>query len=406
MRTAFRIALCLTTPVALAAPVVAQAPTGPVLNYEMDVTTTSGFGAGIGSAMNMMMGGGGTGIDHTVRLRLGTDQQAKGEPRADHFFLPTVMLGKSVRLTGDGKPGRAEDQLYVPGKQKRPKGRILMFWGCGAKAGPGQPYVIDYNKMVPPQLPPELGGIVPGDNRRRPLRTNIHWTGLKKAPAQSSLLGAHRVVSNLGPDINFNLAQDYLAPLNARTTTLPDGSVSLRWTAIAGATGYGASAFGGMEKMENGGDVVFWTSAGNRDGNASNYGWLSPAEVAALIAKKEAMPPSQTSCQIPAEFKRAAGEMTVTMLSAYGPEVSFAYPPRPPAPAPWKPEWTAKVRFKAETTLMSGVQMGVGDADSGRGGEGEVDCKPKKKKGGLGGLGGMLGGAIGGALGGGSREGC
>ena len=164
-----------------------------------------------------------------------------------------------------------------------------------------------------------------------------------------------------------------------------------------------SGAVGGIEGMQRGGDVVFWTSAGTRDGDSSNNGWLSPAKVAGLIARKSVMPPSQTSCQMPAEFKRAAGEMMVTTLAAFGPEVNFAYPPRPPAPAPWKLEWTVKVRFRAETVLMSGLQMGEGVADSGRGGEGEVDCKPKKRKGGLGG---MLGGALGGALGGGSRDGC
>lgn len=399
-----RTALSAVALVALVAPLIAQTPSGPVVRYEMEVATTSGVGAGMrggmAGAMGMMMGDGGGGADHSVALRLATARQAQGAPRADHFFLPVVRLGRSVPLTGSGRPGPEEVSESLLGDE-RPKGRILMFWGCGAKAGPGQPYVLDAAKLMPAQLPPALGGMrtVPRESAA-PLRTFISWPALKKPPSGSSLLGAHRVVSNVGPEIAFNLTQDYLAPLNARTATLPDGSVSLRWNALPGATGYAATAVGGMDRMERGGDLVIWTSAGTRDGGNDARGWLSPSVVAGMIARKAVMPPSQTNCQMPAEFKRAAGEMMMTSLNAFGPELDYAYPPKPPGSAPWNPEWTAKVKFRAETNLMSGMAMSE-MADDEREEQPEPACKPKKK----GGLGGMLGGALGG-LAGGDRKGC
>lgn len=399
-----RTALSTVALVALVTPSIAQTPPGPVVRYEMEVATTSGVGAGmrggVGGAMGMMLGGEGGGADHSVALRLTTARQAQGTPRADHFFLPAVRLGRSVPLTGSGRPGREEASESLLGDE-RPKGRILMFWGCGARAGPGQPYVLDAARLMPAQLPPALGGVqmAPRENAA-PLRTIISWPALKKPPSGSSLLGAHRVVSNVGPEIAFNLTQDYLAPLSARTVTLPDGSVSLRWNALPGATGYAATAVGGMDKMERGGDLVIWTSAGTRDGGNDARGWLSPSVVAGMIARKAVMPPSQTNCQMPVEFKRAAGEMMLTSLSAFGPELDYAYPPKPPGNAPWNPEWTAKVKFRAETSLMSGMAMNE-MADDGREGQPEPACKPKRK----GGLGGMLGGALGG-LAGGNSKGC
>ena len=42
----------------------------------------------------------------------------------------------------------------MPTEFQRPKGRILIYWGCGEHAGPGQPTVIDFATMKPGQVPP------------------------------------------------------------------------------------------------------------------------------------------------------------------------------------------------------------------------------------------------------------
>jgi hypothetical protein len=68
------------------------------------------------------------------------------------------------------------------------------------------------------------------------------------------------------------------------------------------------------------------------------------------------MPPTQTSCTVPAEVRQAAGQMMMMQLYAYGPEADFAYPPRPANPkTPWNLEWTAKARYKSTTGLMLGM---------------------------------------------------
>jgi hypothetical protein len=74
------------------------------------------------------------------------------------------------------------------------------------------------------------------------------------------------------------------------------------------------------------------------------------------------MPPSQTSCTIPAEVKQAGGPIMMTQLFAYGPQANFSYPERPAnAPRGWQPEWIARVRFRSSTMLMSGMP-GMGDS--------------------------------------------
>jgi hypothetical protein len=156
------------------------------------------------------------------------------------------------------------------------------------------------------------------------------------------------------------------------------GAVQLGWNALPTATGYAAWAIGGMDRAGQGGDMVMWTSAANRD-FADGMGWLSPAEVARQIAAKNVMPPTQTSCAIPAEAKAASGGLMFGSLNGFGPEEDFAYPPRPADPkAAWKVEWTAKARFRAFSSFL------VGNPAGGPGGAAAPEAKPKPCKGPLG----------------------
>src|SRR3546814_14753625 len=92
------------------------------------------------------------------------------------------------------------------GSVERPKGRMLLFWGCGAKAGPGQPVVIDFSKLAAGQMPPNL--FTSSTPRIREVmasnsRSYAAWPNNKssKQPsASSSLIGAHLIAGNVGPD--------------------------------------------------------------------------------------------------------------------------------------------------------------------------------------------------------------
>ena len=381
-----------------AVPGSAQRTSGPKERYEMDVATASGFAAmaaggrgGMGSALGMMFGGGPDNqVARTLELRLGSNQAPASPPvRADHFFQPQAKFGKSLPLWGPepGKPAPRDDGNEMPQNFERPKGRLLLFWGCGAKAGPGQPVVIDFAKVAAGQVPPNLFSstvprireVIAGNSA-----TYADWPNSKSSkpvPRDSSLLGAHRIAGNVGPEINFTLAQDYMPALSASTAQQGDGSVLVRWNPLQPATGYVAWAFGGMDRGEAGGDMVWWTSSNAREFGGGLWDWLPPATVAGLITKKIVMPPAQTSCIIPAEVKKASGEMMIGNLNAFGPEANFSYPPKPAGNAPWNIDWTAKVRFRSHTMLMVGADFGgMGGMGGMSGGDDAPAEKPKKKK--------------------------
>ena len=380
--------LLISTTVLIAVPGSAQRASAPKARYAMDVATVSGFaamGGGMRGGLGMLLGGGMTdNVAYNLNLRLGSSVAPVKPPvKADHFFLPAVKAGKSATLHPPATVPVGEH-----GEFERPKGRLLLFWGCGAKAAKGQPVIIDFAKMAAGQIPPGLfSSRVPTD--RGPTASNstyfAEWPNPKsnKQPGSgSSLLGDHRIAGNFAPEIKFALAQDYMPAVNANMADQAGGSILLSWNAVAPATGYVAWTFGGNapQSGSNSQDVVWWTSASAREFGGGLWDWLPPATVRQLITEKIVMPPSQTSCQIPAEVKAASGGFLFGNLNAFGPEANFSFPPKPADPkAAWNIDWTARVRFRSHTSLMSGEGMNMGGS-SRNDGANNVPEAPKKKK--------------------------
>lgn len=135
----------------------AQKTTGPKAQYAMDVSTMSGMGmdAMMGDGLGALLGGGGQ-ANYMLDLRLSSAAPSPLRPeKGDHFFLPAAKLGKSVPLLGDA-PGKAqpEERGYNPaGQIEKPKGRLLMFWGCHVKAPKGQPFILEFAKLPTANMP-------------------------------------------------------------------------------------------------------------------------------------------------------------------------------------------------------------------------------------------------------------
>lgn len=378
------VAAGLTAALLLAGAVVAQGNnnTAPEARYVIDASTVSG-----------MMG---QGDSHQLTLRLGSRLSATGgAPKADHFLPEGMRMGASVPLVSP-TPGASPTPDYRQYEQyQKPKGRMLIFWGCGAHAGPGQPVVIDFAKMAKGQVPPVFQGSVPTENGPLPgnSRTYGEWPNGKtdqQVSGRSSLIGQHRVAGNYSPEIAFPISQDFLAAPRVKSSAGAEGSIALNWAAVPNATGYYAWAMSAKERSKDDADMVWWASSATQQFGGGLWDYLSPATVTRLIGQKVVMPPSQTSCQIPAEVKAAGGEMMMGYLNAYGPEANFAFPERPKDPkVAWHPKWTAKVRYRAMGNFMTGMPD-MGDMLSGRGeqqSEAEGQQQPKKKcKRGLGGL--------------------
>jgi hypothetical protein len=391
------IALGLGAATLAAIPVIAQrAPTsGPVARYDMRAGTLSGFaamGGGAGGALSMAFGGGGNKVQKELYLRLGSSSlPAKGAAKAEHFMPTGAKLGKSVQLATP-----KEERGYTDELPQKPKGRILIFWGCGEHAPKGQPVVIDLSKLAAGQVPPGLwtSSII---RDWGPSLTNSKTFGRwpaedrKFVKSDSSLIGAHRVAGNYSPEIAFSLTRDFMAPLSSSTAEQTSGASLLRWNAVPDATGYLAFLFGG--KMGPGGemgDMVMWTSSASRQFGGGLSDWLSPGQVATLVRDRTVMAPATTQCTIPAEVRKAGPDFRMGMLTAFGPEENFAYPERPADPkAAWNLQWTARVRHRSMTSWMDMPGMAQMSGQ-----QPQDSQQPKCKK--RGGFGGIVGGVLGG----------
>ena len=388
-----------------AAPGATQQTPQPIARYTMDVGTTSGMaamaqggrGGGLGAGLSMAFGGGGDRVAHELILRLGsTRTPTGGAAKADHFMPTGAGLGPSVPLaTPTSSPGRnTPTERETPQQFQRPKGRLLIYWGCGAKAGPGQPVVIDFAKVAAGQVPPGLfanTASVPADWQitQGNSTTFGDWPNgksNKNVTATSSLVGPHRIAGNYSPEINFALTQDFMPAITGRASSIAGGATNLSWNSVANATGYYAWVMGfnpGSDGESN--DMVWWASSSTQMFGGALWDWLPPATVAKLIGQKVVMPPSQTSCTVPAEVKQSGGQFMLGNLYAYGPQADFAFPARPANPrTAWKPEWTARVRYRSNTTWMiNGPMMGSEDEEAQ---DSRRPTPPKKCKGGLGGI--------------------
>lgn len=402
-RNAFLCTAAASLAVLIAAPVSSQQAASPVARYDMDVGTVTGLaamGSGMGAGLSMMFGGGGAKQAHELVLRLGSSRApAAGAPKADHFMPPAAKLGTSVPLLTP-KPGTRTDDVPedLPKDFQRPKGRLLIYWGCGAKAGPGQPVVIDFARLTTGQVPPDLfAGALALDRSVSIANSKTYgdWPNAdtrKLLAADSSLLGEHRIAGNYSPEIKFALAQDFMPAITGKASPIAGGATQISWNTVANATGYYAWVM--SAKANNKGefqDMVWWSSSATRQFGGALWDWIAPAQVARLIQQQVVMPPSQTSCTVPAEVTAAGGDFALGNLYAYGPEANFAYPPRPAnAKTPCRPEWTARVRYRSNSTwLLNGP-----DLDAMMQGESEAEAQPKKKKKCKGGLGGLLGAVV------------
>jgi hypothetical protein len=381
-----------------AAPAAKDPP--PVADYWMDVATASGMGAGMGQggrpdmgSMMAMMNGGQAPVAHTLDLRLASRDKPAAAPKADHLIPPGLQMGASLPLLTPVHEAAEPATPGMPAQWQQPKGRMLIYWGCGEHVSAGQPTVIDFSKMTPGKVPPGMEAMasmahtVSGPTSAPGFGRWPNQQDSRAVPAAGSLIGAHKIEGNYSPEIDFSLAagQDFMPGMGLREAgALPSGAMRLVWQAAAPATGYALGMFGANAS----GDVIMWSSSNRAMMPALDY--LAPAEVKRLVAAGAVLSPSTSQCVLPAEVA-AAVPMGMVMGIGYGPEAYFAEKPK-------APKWTARVRYKTTASVMHGMagMMGGGMAANGVGaGQGQQQAeqpKPKKKRGF--GLGDLLGGVV------------
>ena len=362
----------LTTGAAPPAP--KQVVTGPVATYWMSAATQSGFGTGMSGGgkpsmsqmMSMMRGGGAA--DHSLILQLGSGRTAQGAPQAQHLPPQGLGVGASLPLLTPVAQARqpTEGTPTVPREYQKPKGRMLIFWGCGDHAKPGQPLVIDLAKIGEGQLPTGLAALGKGLSITpmqppSPARNTTYgeWPNDQtkaRVPTTGSLIGDHRITGNYSPDISFalNASQDFLGGLALSTNAIgPAGSAQLGWNALPNAQAYLATAIGGGQD----GTIVLWTSSEVQASAFALPDYLGNGDISRLVASGGLMGPGRTSCNVPQEVVQAAPQ-ALAQLAAYGTEANFSYPPRPTdSRQAWNIAWTVKVRYRSQTGGLLGMSM-------------------------------------------------
>jgi hypothetical protein len=346
----------------------------PIAVYWVDAGTSAGFGAGMGQGgmagmMGRMMGGGGA--QKTLDLRLGSSQPATAAPQAQHDIPPGMNMGPSLPLVTPTQ-ARAEPSPGMPEGMERPKGRLLIYWGCGEKAGPGQPVVIDFAAMAAGKVPnftsrlrnPPQG---PMFGRNKSFGEWPNPQDPRPVPAEASLRGDHFVKGNYSPEIRFTVDErrDFMPAVSVTSAGVPSGARQVSWSAVTGATGYSLVVFAGRE---DGSEMVMWSSSAVQEMPGTLLDYIAPAEVARLVRERVVLAAETTTCTVPLEVMKST-PMAMLQFIAYGDELNVSYPPRPQDPkVAWEPQYGVKVRLKSTAMLPLADGM-EGMGRMGRGGD-------------------------------------
>jgi hypothetical protein len=335
----------------------------PIATYWVDASTISGMGAGMtGGGMAGMMGrmmGGGGGAQKTLDLRLGSSQAASSAPQAQHDIPPGMNMGPSLPLV---TPSQARAESGLPGGMEQPKGKLLIYWGCGEKAGAGQPVVIDFASVAAGRAP-NLGSRrinAPDGPLFGRSKSFGEWPNTqdpRTVPPEASLRGDHLVKGNYSPDIRFTVddRRDFMPAVSVSSSASAAGGRQVKWSSVTGATGYSLVVIGAREDAS---EMVMWSSSAVQEMPAALLGFIPPAEVARLVREKVVLPAEATQCTVPQEVM-ASSPMPVLQFIAYGDELNVVHPPRPQDPkVAWEQQYAVKVRLKstAMLPLMDGME--------------------------------------------------
>jgi hypothetical protein len=379
-RTARPLGLLVLLSPLLVAPVFAQTQPNikpPQAQAWIDVATYSGMGMPTG----MGMGGGAAGNPMAVLGSLfGGSGSAKNnfgntQARSAGRWVDVTLYSRNNPALTDAqqavprgfmasplklqapKDGRKpadndEDEVFEP---ERPRGKLLLYWGCGTTVRAGQPKVLDMASA-------SVADMAKFFVSRRATQRGTHsavgrpvWPNPSDArmlPAGATLTGEHAFSGSGVPEgFRFQIpaAQDLMPPLDLKTSDA-GGAVDLSWSAAPTARAYFAAgmAAGANEEM------VLWSSSELPDTGFGLTDYQPKGAIDRWLKDKVLLAPTTTRCTVPKGV--FSGEGAMLSVIGYGNELNLAYPPRPAdAKAAWEPVWAAKVRVKSVASAMLGM---------------------------------------------------
>ena len=372
------LAACALGAPGAAAQTAQQQVKPPVAYAWIDLATFSGMGmpgmAAGASPMQMlggMLGGGrqsantfgmtqaasaGRWVDVTLHTRNNPSlrEATQSVPQASRLAPTLKLVAPAAQKAPPPEPG---DERVDEIEPERPKGRILLYWGCSESVRPGQPAVLDMASA-------SAGDIQRFFVSRRATQRGTHaapgrpvWPNpddSRMVPADASMAGEHAFAGQGVPE-GFRFAlpatSDLMPPLEIAQREA-GGAVVLEWKPLPTARGYFLAAMSGRGENE----MVLWSSSELPDTGMGLIDYQTNASVDRWVREKVLLAPGATRCPVP---KAIFGE-EVAMLRAiaYGNEFNVAHPPRPSDPkVPWEPQWAAKVRVKSVASAMLGREM-------------------------------------------------
>jgi hypothetical protein len=353
----------------------------PVAQAWVDVATFGGMGMPMGmsglsggnpmAALGSLFGGGGAGanrfgqtqtqspgrwVDVTLYTR-NNPQLAEAQQNVPAGFLSPPLKLQSPKETRGTAPDPGDEGVTEEPTQERPKGRMLLYWGCGDKIRDGQPRVVDFATATPA----ELGRFF---QSRRATQRGTHsavgrpvWPSPADArlvPAQASLVGEHAFSGTGVPEgfrFQIGAAQDLMPPIALKQSKGAGGTL-LEWQTLSQARAYFIAGMGARENNE----MVIWTSSEQPDIGFGLLDYQTNPAVDRWLKEQVLLAPQTTRCAVPKGV--FSGQGTMLRMIAYGNELNLAHPPRPTDPrVAWEPVWAAKVRVKSVTMAMLGMEM-------------------------------------------------
>ncbi len=353
----------------------------PLAQAWIDVATHAGMGMPMGgSPMGMlggMFGGGpqkntfgmtqagsaGRWVDVTLYTSRnpGLAEATQSVPAATQL-APTLKLQSPVEQKGPA-PRPDDDSVDTP-EYERPKGRMLLYWGCGEAVRPGQPRVVDFATASPADFQKFFVARRATQRGAHSAVGRPHWPSRDDArlvPDGASLVGEHAFSGQGVPEgFRFSIpaAQDLMPPIEL-TQREAGGATVLEWKPLPTARAYFIAAMGAREGGRGGdtAEMVFWTSSEEPDTGMGLLDYQTNGAVDRWLKERVLLAPATTSCTVP---KGILVEGAFLRMIAYGTELNLAQPPRPADPKlPWEPQWAVKVRVKSVASAMLGMDMGT-----------------------------------------------
>ena len=386
------VAAAQTAQTAPTAKAPAQVVKPPIAQAWMDVATFSGMGMpGMGGAaaspmamIGSLLGGGpggqggknsfgmtqtgsaGRWLDVTLSTsRNPALSEAQQAVPAGSALAPTLKL--VAPKAAKGTPPTPSDDSVIETEFERPKGRMLLYWGCGDTVRAGQPRVLDMATAKPDDFQKFFVS-------RRATQRGAHsavgrplWPNEADArmlPGQASLVGEH-VLSGPGVPEGFKFAipaaQDLMPAIQLKQGDVA-GATMLEWAALPTARAYFIGAMGA--KGGGGGgteaEMVFWTSSELPEVGMGLVDYQTNAAVDRWLKEGVLLERGITRCTVPKGIFGAEGGAMLRMI-AYGSELNLAFPPRPTDPRiAWEPDWALKLRVKSVANAILGMDMGAG----------------------------------------------